>query len=177
MIQWGGFTGSLELDVQHNSPTGASFKHLILADRKRRHPEYMSPDCMYAAPGLSYLTSIVALLCFLPAFVKSTTATTTAEMPVRQMQPLLFEAVSKHSATVIFLHGLGDTGHGWASAVENWRMRSRLNHVKFMLPHAPNIPITCVSLTRSHIAPPYEASGRLPTDCCTEWRHANARLV
>ncbi|KXJ93742.1 Phospholipase/carboxylesterase/thioesterase [Microdochium bolleyi] len=64
-------------------------------------------------------------------------------MPVRQMQPLLFEAVSKHTATVIFLHGLGDTGHGWASAVENWRMRSRLNHVKFLLPHAPMIPITC----------------------------------
>lgn len=66
-------------------------------------------------------------------------------MPLRRMQPLLFPAVSKHTATVIFLHGLGDTGHGWASTVENWRMRSKLNEVKFILPHAPLIPITCVS--------------------------------
>jgi lysophospholipase I len=40
------------------------------------------------------------------------------------------------------VHGLGDTGHGWASAVENWRMRQRLDEVKFILPHAPSIPIT-----------------------------------
>ncbi|KAH7037154.1 acyl-protein thioesterase-1-like protein [Microdochium trichocladiopsis] len=86
---------------------------------------------------LQFFTVVVLLLLLLR------TVTAVDEMPVRQMQPLLFEAASKHSATVIFLHGLGDTGHGWASAVENWRMRSRLNHVKFMLPHAPMIPITC----------------------------------
>jgi predicted esterase len=38
---------------------------------------------------------------------------------------------------------LGDTGHGWAGAVENWRRRQRLDEVKFILPHAPAIPITC----------------------------------
>ncbi len=58
-------------------------------------------------------------------------------------QPLLFPATARHTATVIFVHGLGDTGHGWASAVENWRRRERLNEVKFILPHAPKIPITC----------------------------------
>ncbi|KAL1843906.1 hypothetical protein VTJ49DRAFT_6849 [Mycothermus thermophilus] len=57
--------------------------------------------------------------------------------------PLLFPATARHTATVIFIHGLGDTGHGWASAVENWRRRQRLDEVKFILPHAPNIPITC----------------------------------
>ncbi|KAK0723882.1 Phospholipase/carboxylesterase/thioesterase [Apiosordaria backusii] len=57
--------------------------------------------------------------------------------------PLLFPATARHTATVIFIHGLGDTGHGWASAVENWRRRQRLDEVKFILPHAPQIPITC----------------------------------
>lgn len=57
--------------------------------------------------------------------------------------PLRFPAVGTHTATVIFVHGLGDSGHGWASAVENWRRRSRLDQVKFILPHAPSIPITC----------------------------------
>lgn len=56
--------------------------------------------------------------------------------------PLLFPAVSRHTATVIFAHGLGDSGYGWAGQVENWRRRQRLDHVKFILPHAPVIPIT-----------------------------------
>lgn len=56
--------------------------------------------------------------------------------------PLVFPPAARHTATVIFVHGLGDTGHGWAPAVENWRMRSKLDEVKFILPHAPQIPIT-----------------------------------
>ena len=64
---------------------------------------------------------------------------------VRRLPPLVIPAAAQHTATVIFVHGLGDTGHGWSSAVENWRRRSRLNEVKFVLPHAPQIPITCVS--------------------------------
>ncbi|KAH7362343.1 Phospholipase/Carboxylesterase-domain-containing protein [Plectosphaerella cucumerina] len=61
---------------------------------------------------------------------------------IRRTAPLVFPAPQKHTATVIFAHGLGDTGHGWASAVENWRRRQRLDEVKFVLPHAPSIPIT-----------------------------------
>lgn len=57
--------------------------------------------------------------------------------------PLRFPAVSRHTSTVIFVHGLGDSGHGWASAVENWRRRQKLDEVKFILPNAPQIPITC----------------------------------
>ncbi|GJC97379.1 acyl-protein thioesterase 1 [Colletotrichum higginsianum] len=64
--------------------------------------------------------------------------------------PLVFPAAGKHTATVIFAHGLGDTGHGWASAVENWRRRQRLDEVKFVLPHAPQIPITC-SLVQAEV--------------------------
>ncbi|KAL1888306.1 hypothetical protein Sste5346_009630 [Sporothrix stenoceras] len=60
-----------------------------------------------------------------------------------RLAPLVFPAAGpRHTATVIFAHGLGDSGHGWASAVENWRRRQRLDEVKFVLPHAPTIPIT-----------------------------------
>ncbi|KAF4983154.1 hypothetical protein FZEAL_1377 [Fusarium zealandicum] len=62
--------------------------------------------------------------------------------PEMSIAPLVFPAASRHTATVIFVHGLGDTGHGWASSVENWRRRQRLDEVKFILPHAPQIPIS-----------------------------------
>ena len=81
-------------------------------------------------------------------FFSITKAKKTAEanMSSARIAPLVFPAASRHTATVIFVHGLGDTGHGWASAVENWRRRERLNEVKFILPHAPQIPISVVSL-------------------------------
>jgi predicted esterase len=31
--------------------------------------------------------------------------------------PVIVSASGKHTATLIFLHGLGDTGHGWASTL------------------------------------------------------------
>ncbi|KAF4972119.1 hypothetical protein FSARC_1259 [Fusarium sarcochroum] len=73
--------------------------------------------------------------------VKSET-TPKAKMSSGRIAPLVFPAASRHTATVIFVHGLGDTGNGWASAVENWRRRQKLDEVKFILPHAPQIPIS-----------------------------------
>ncbi|GAA6233296.1 acyl-protein thioesterase 2 [Lates japonicus] len=57
--------------------------------------------------------------------------------------PLLAEAVTvsaleKETAAVIFLHGLGDSGHGWADTLSG----IRLPHVKIICPHAPQIPVT-----------------------------------
>lgn len=66
-------------------------------------------------------------------------------MSSSRVAPLVFPAATRHTATVIFVHGLGDTGHGWASSVENWRRRQRLDEVKFILPTAPQIPISVVS--------------------------------
>ncbi|KAI1366645.1 phospholipase/Carboxylesterase [Xylaria arbuscula] len=57
-------------------------------------------------------------------------------------KPLMIAASARHTATVIFLHGLGDTGFGWAPAVEGWVGGKKLNHVKWVLPHAPRLPIT-----------------------------------
>lgn len=65
-------------------------------------------------------------------------------MSVHRLAPLVVPAAKQHTATVIFVHGLGDTGRGWVSTVENWRRRQRLDEVKFILPHAPRIPITVV---------------------------------
>ncbi|MCJ1353306.1 MAG: hypothetical protein MMC33_003291 [Icmadophila ericetorum] len=56
--------------------------------------------------------------------------------------PLIVPALRKHTATVIFAHGLGDTGAGWMSLAENWRRRGKFEEVEFVFPNAPTIPIT-----------------------------------
>uniref|UniRef100_A0A1S4LL44 palmitoyl-protein hydrolase n=1 Tax=Ixodes scapularis TaxID=6945 RepID=A0A1S4LL44_IXOSC len=52
--------------------------------------------------------------------------------------PVVISATAKHTATVIFMHGLGDTGCGWSSMFEAIRMP----HVKYVCPTAPTIPVT-----------------------------------
>ncbi|KAJ4266528.1 hypothetical protein NW762_004515 [Fusarium torreyae] len=99
------------------------------------------------APFLRYLFIFAVPLVFLFIWnnlFKGVNSETTpqAEMSSGRIAPLVFPAASRHTATVIFVHGLGDTGHGWASAVENWRRRQKLDEVKFILPHAPQIPIS-----------------------------------
>uniref|UniRef100_A0A4X2LS04 palmitoyl-protein hydrolase n=1 Tax=Vombatus ursinus TaxID=29139 RepID=A0A4X2LS04_VOMUR len=44
--------------------------------------------------------------------------------------------VSKPEKEVIFLHGLGDSGHSWADALSS----IHLPYVKYICPHAPRIP-------------------------------------
>lgn len=57
-------------------------------------------------------------------------------------RPIVIPALARHTATVVFLHGLGDSGAGWSDAVHSWRSGGQLDEVKFILPHAPTIPIT-----------------------------------
>ncbi|XP_065161227.1 acyl-protein thioesterase 1 [Atheta coriaria] len=52
--------------------------------------------------------------------------------------PVVIAASAKHTATLIFLHGLGDTGQGWASAMA----AIRPSHVKVICPTAPTMPVT-----------------------------------
>ncbi|KAF4524827.1 hypothetical protein B566_EDAN013987 [Ephemera danica] len=54
------------------------------------------------------------------------------------VSPVIIAASAKHTATVIFLHGLGDTGHGWASGMA----AIRPPHVKVICPTAPTMPVT-----------------------------------
>ena len=55
-----------------------------------------------------------------------------------KMAPVVVSPSGKHTATLIFLHGLGDTGHGWASTLAEIRQ----SHVKVVCPTANTIPVT-----------------------------------
>ena len=52
--------------------------------------------------------------------------------------PVIVSASGKHTASLIFLHGLGDTGHGWASSLADIRQ----DHVKIICPTAPVTKVT-----------------------------------
>ncbi|XP_060535871.1 acyl-protein thioesterase 1 [Cylas formicarius] len=52
--------------------------------------------------------------------------------------PVVISASAKHTATLIFLHGLGDTGQGWAGAIS----AIRPPYVKVVCPTAPAMPVT-----------------------------------
>ena len=52
--------------------------------------------------------------------------------------PVVISASGKHEATLVFLHGLGDTGHGWASTLAEVRPAN----MKIVCPTAPTQPVT-----------------------------------
>ncbi|XP_078677232.1 acyl-protein thioesterase 1-like isoform X1 [Branchiostoma floridae x Branchiostoma belcheri] len=54
------------------------------------------------------------------------------------IDPVTVSATGKHTATVIFLHGLGDTGHGWSYALSEIKQP----HIKYICPTAPKMPVT-----------------------------------
>ncbi|XP_015437654.1 PREDICTED: LOW QUALITY PROTEIN: acyl-protein thioesterase 2 [Dufourea novaeangliae] len=54
------------------------------------------------------------------------------------VSPVVIAATARHTATLIFFHGLGDTGHGWASSMS----AVRLPHIKVICPTAPTMPVT-----------------------------------
>ena len=66
-------------------------------------------------------------------------------MSTERVPPIIIPAKANHSATLIFAHGLGDQGAGWAHAARYWQERGNLDHVKIVLPNATRIPITAVS--------------------------------
>ena len=47
---------------------------------------------------------------------------------------------TKHTASVIFLHGLGDSGHGWREVGQ--LLGPALPHIKWIFPHSPERSIT-----------------------------------
>eukprot|EP00798_Chlamydomonas_sp_ICE-L_P002414 gene2413-8729_t len=53
-------------------------------------------------------------------------------------KPIVMSAKEKHTASVIMLHGLGDTGEGWAGLGPDFQ--SVMPHVKFTFPSAPRVP-------------------------------------
>ncbi|CAD6184931.1 unnamed protein product [Caenorhabditis auriculariae] len=53
--------------------------------------------------------------------------------------PEVVPAKGSHTSTVIFLHGLGDQGHGWA---EMFRNECRISSVKYICPHSSSRSVT-----------------------------------
>ncbi|ODN74426.1 acyl-protein thioesterase 1 [Cryptococcus amylolentus CBS 6039] len=94
------------------------------------------PSVLTASKFIGYL--ILALL-LASLYLYSTPLKTTPTMaaPLKHLKIAPKEA---HKATVIFLHGLGDSGQGWLPVAK--MLWSSFPHVKWILPHAPPIPIT-----------------------------------
>ncbi|KAG0255600.1 hypothetical protein BG011_005041 [Mortierella polycephala] len=59
---------------------------------------------------------------------------------IAKLTSIVQQASTKHSATVIFIHGLGDSGAGWAPVGEE--LGQYLPHAKFIFPNAPLMPVT-----------------------------------
>ncbi|TDL29642.1 Phospholipase/carboxylesterase [Rickenella mellea] len=67
------------------------------------------------------------------------------KQPMAALRSLRFLTVpprTKHTATVIFVHGLGDTGAGWEPVAQMFGADNALSHVKWVLPHAPTMSVT-----------------------------------
>ncbi|KJK83538.1 hypothetical protein H634G_01667 [Metarhizium anisopliae BRIP 53293] len=143
----------------------SSFAHLMFNLRHAFALSLLLPAIVYLVPLLLNLTSSSARVESAPngprgtakdatflssrsacsSDIASDTATMSAASSassIRRIAPLVIPAAGRHTATVVFIHGLGDTGHGWADAVSFWRTRQSMNEIKFILPHAPHIPIT-----------------------------------
>ncbi|KAI1795071.1 Phospholipase/carboxylesterase [Ganoderma leucocontextum] len=58
------------------------------------------------------------------------------------LKVLTVAPVVKHTATVIFVHGLGDDGYGWQPVAQMFAKDPSLQHVKWILPHAPRVRVT-----------------------------------
>jgi predicted esterase len=50
-------------------------------------------------------------------------------------RPIVIEPTKEHTSTIIFLHGLGDTGNGWSQL--GLEFQEELKSVKFVFPTAP----------------------------------------
>jgi lysophospholipase II len=73
---------------------------------------------------------------------KSSTAANANMSSLRYRSPIVIPAQNgrPHTATVIVLHGLGDTGDGWAGAAPE--LGAALPHARFVFPHAPERAIS-----------------------------------
>nr|CAD2168513.1 unnamed protein product [Meloidogyne enterolobii] len=53
--------------------------------------------------------------------------------------PIILRSVEKHTSTLIFFHGLGDQGDGWASV---FKEEMRVPYIKYIFPNAQSRPVT-----------------------------------
>jgi len=62
-------------------------------------------------------------------------------MSAELLPAIEIETGAQPDAAVIWMHGLGDDGHGWSEVVRALRLPGTLA-VRFLFPHAPVIPVT-----------------------------------
>ncbi|GAA6049209.1 hypothetical protein JCM3770_003311 [Rhodotorula araucariae] len=58
------------------------------------------------------------------------------------MNPIIVEAAGKHTASVIFAHGLGDSAQGWYPLARSLAAKRQFSHIRWILPTAPVQPVT-----------------------------------
>jgi phospholipase/carboxylesterase len=58
-----------------------------------------------------------------------------------QLPAVEIESAPSPDAALVFLHGLGDDGHGWSDMVPALRMPPELR-IRYVFPHAPEMPVT-----------------------------------
>jgi len=89
---------------------------------------------------------ILAILILRLGYSFSSSYSTAEKFQVMAVAPALkyltVPAATKHTATVIFVHGLGDTGDGWRPVADMFKVDPQLAHVKWVLPHSPVRPVT-----------------------------------
>jgi lysophospholipase-2 len=58
----------------------------------------------------------------------------------RSDNTITYSPISGHSATIIFMHGLGDSADGISDIADSWS--KQFPHIKFILPTATQRPVT-----------------------------------
>lgn len=72
--------------------------------------------------------------------IDSTIKQSTMSLSKTSLKYITIDPVGPHTSTFVILHGLGDTGNGWVSFAKS--VQRQFPGMKFVLPHAPVIPIT-----------------------------------
>jgi len=89
------------------------------------------------------------------------------------VKPVILRARIKQTASLIFLHGLGDTGHGWAGILNN----IRTDNLKVICPTAPVIPVSLNLGLRMPAWFDIESLDNLEQESDIEGLRASAELV
>jgi hypothetical protein len=58
--------------------------------------------------------------------------------------PVYLEPTAEHKATVVIVHGMGDSGEAWRNHVKGWDWPNRFPHVRFVFPNAPTRDLSLV---------------------------------
>lgn len=92
---------------------------------------------------------------------------------------VVIEAEGTHKATIIWLHGLGDSGNGFAPIAPELKLNPTLG-VKFVFPHAPIRPVTInngMEMRAWYDLKSLDMDSRADVDGVIESTHAVKKLI